>query len=137
MYAGNLELDQHPDRAAFIMSGTGEVVSYREFEARANQLAHLLHAEGLRRRDHYAIFMENNSRYLECDSAGERSGLYYTCINSFLTADEVAFIVDNSESKLLVTSIASLPVARAALVHCPRVLRCLVVGGGDHGARSA
>ena len=95
MYAGN-RYAQHPDRAAFIMAGSGEMVSYAEHEQRTNRLAHLLRAEGLKRLDHFAIFMENNSRYLECNGAGERSGLYYTCINSYLTADEVAYIVDNS-----------------------------------------
>ena len=30
--------------------------------------------------------MENHSRFVECCAAGERSGLYYTCVNSFLTA---------------------------------------------------
>jgi long-chain acyl-CoA synthetase len=113
------------------MAGTGEAVSYREFEGRANRLAHLLRAEGLRRRDHYAIFMENNSRYLECDGAGERSGLYYTCINSFLTPEELTYIVDNSESKVLITSSANFSVARAALARCPQVRRCLVVDGRD------
>lgn len=130
MYAGT-HWAQHPDRAAFIMASTGEAVSYAEHERRTNRLAHLLRAEGLQRLDHYAIFMENNNRYLECNGAGERSGLYYTCINSYLTAEELAYIVDNSQSQLLVTSIAKLPVARAALERCPRVKRCLVVDGGD------
>jgi len=130
MYAGDTHA-QHPDRPAFIMAGTGESVSHAEFERRTNRLAHLLRAEGLRRLDHYAIFMENNNRYLECNGAGERAGLYYTCINSFLTAEELAYIVDNSESQLLITSIDKLPVARAALALCPRVRRCLVVDGGE------
>ena len=78
----------------------------REYEARCNQLAHLLRAARTGARlDHYSIFMENNSRYLETCGAGERSGLYYTCINSHLTADELAYIVDNSESKVLITSL--------------------------------
>jgi len=34
--------------------------------------------------------MENNNRYLEACGAGERSGLYYTCVNSYLTASELA-----------------------------------------------
>ena len=130
MYAGN-RFDRHPDRAAFVMASSGETVSYAELERRTNRLAHLLRAAGLKRLDHYAIFMENNSRYLECNGAGERSGLYYTCINSYLTAGELAYIVDNSESQLLVTSISKLPVAREALASCPRVRRCLVVDGGD------
>ena len=39
----------------------GEAVTYAEYEARTNRLAHLLRAHGLERLDHYAIFMENNS----------------------------------------------------------------------------
>jgi non-ribosomal peptide synthetase component F len=38
------------------MAGTGESVSYAEYEARTNRLAHLLRAQGLGRLDHYAIF---------------------------------------------------------------------------------
>ena len=130
MYAGD-RYHRHPDRAAFVMASTGETVTYAELESRTNRLAHLLRAEGLRRLDHYAIFMENNNRYIECNGAGERSGLYYTCINSYLTAEELAYIVDNSESRLLITSTAKLPVAREAMSRCPRVKRCLVVDGGD------
>ena len=114
MYPGKYAA-QHPDRPAFIMASTGEAVSYREFEARSNRLAHLLRAQGLKRLDHYAIFMENNNRFLEACSAGYRAGLYFTCINSFLTAEELAYIVNNSESQLLITSKAKLAVAQAAL----------------------
>jgi long-chain acyl-CoA synthetase len=130
MYAGQTAT-LHPERAAFIMASTGETVSYGELVQRTNRLAHLLRAQGLRRLDHYAIFMENNNRYLECNGAGEGSGLYYTCINSYLTAEELAYILDNSESKLLITSIAKLPVAQAALKLAKGIGLCLVVDGGS------
>ena len=61
MYAGHYT-SQHPDRPVFIMAASGESVSYKEFETRTNRLAHLLRARGLKRLDHFAIFMENNSR---------------------------------------------------------------------------
>jgi long-chain acyl-CoA synthetase len=126
MYPGRYA-ELHPDRPAFIMASTGEAVTYRDYEARANQLAHLLRRHGLARLDHYAIYMENNNRYLETCGAGERSGLYYTCVNSYLTAEELAYIVDNSDSKVLVTSATKLPVARDALAMCPKVTLMLVV----------
>ena len=91
-------------QAAFVMASTGQSVSYAEYEARTNRLAHLLRARGLGRLDHYAIFMENNDRYLEACGAGERAGLYYTCVNSYLTAPELAYILNNSTSRLLITS---------------------------------
>jgi len=130
MYAGKYA-QQRANAPAFIMAGSGESVSYAEFEARSNRLAHLLRGHGLRRLDHYAIFMENNSRYLECCGAGERSGLYYTCVNSYLTPDELAYILNNSESQVLVTSREKRDVAAQALKQCPKVKLCLVVGGGD------
>jgi len=130
MYAGKYAV-QRAGEAAFIMAGSGESVSYAEFDARTNRLAHLLRAHGLRRLDHYAIFMENNSRYLESCGAGERSGLYYTCVNSYLTAEELAYILGNSESKVLITSQEKRAVAAQALKSCPNIKLCLVVGGGD------
>ena len=60
------------------MASSGETVSYAELDARGNRLAHLLRRHGLKRLDHYAIFMENNSRYLEACGAGERAGLDFT-----------------------------------------------------------
>ena len=117
----------HPDRPAFIMASTGEAVSYAEFEGRSNRLAQLLQANGLGFEDHYSVFMENNARYLETCAAGERAGLYYTCINSFLTAEEVAYIIQNSESQVLITSAAKQDVALAAAKNCPRLKLILVV----------
>src|SRR5262249_11883019 len=89
--------------------------------------AHLLRQHGLAPLDHYSIFMENNDRYLESCGAGERSGLYYTCVNSYLTAEELAYIVDNSESKVLITSAAKYNIAREALPMSPKLVAVLVV----------
>ena len=130
MYPGKHAVE-HADRAAFVMAESGEAVTYAEYEARTNRLAHLLRATGLQRLDHYSIFMENHVRYLETCGAGERSGLYYTCVNSHLTADELAYIVDNSESQVLITSRAKQSVALEALANCQRVRLCLVVDGVD------
>jgi long-chain acyl-CoA synthetase len=124
-----------PLQPAFIMANSGEAVSYAELEARSNRLAHLFRSRGLKRGDHYAIYMENNSRYLEACGAGERAGLYYTCVNSYLTASELAYIVTNSESRILITSVAKLEVAREALSQCPRVELCIVVDGASEGDR--
>ena len=102
MYAGQ-HARTHPDRPAFVMASTGESVDYAEFDARTNRLAHVLRAHGLGRLAHYAIFMENNDRYLESCGAGERAGLYYTCVNSFLTPEEKQEIHDtyaNDQNKL-------------------------------------
>jgi long-chain acyl-CoA synthetase len=132
MYPG-LQARIKPQQPAFIMAQSGETVTYAELERRSNQLAHFLRAAGLGRLDHYAVFMENNARYVECCSAGERAGLYYTCINSYLAADEVAYILRNSESKILITSMAKRGVALQAMAQCPCIERCLLADGPGGG----
>src|SRR5258706_1222320 len=134
MYTGR-HAHLRPLQPAFIMANSGEAVTYAELEARCNRLAHLFRQRGLKRLDHYAIFMENNSRYLEACGAGERSGLYFTCVNSYLTGSELAYIVNNSESRILITSMAKLAVAREALKECPKVELCIVVDGPSEGER--
>jgi len=95
-------------------------------------VAHLLRATGLRRGDHMAVFMENDARMLLTEAGAERTGLYYTCVNSYLSAEEVAYIVNDSQSRVVVTSAAKAAVARQLPALCPAVERWLMTG--THGS---
>jgi len=132
MFPGKYATSQ-PDKVAFIMATSGEQVTYGEFDKRSNRLAHFFRDQGLKRLDHYSILLENGPRFMDACAAGERSGLYFTCINSYLTAEEVAYIVNNSESQILITSEAKREVAVEALKSCPRVKLCLIVDGPGDG----
>jgi len=120
----------HSDKPAIIMASSGETVTFGEYEERSNRVAHLLRDAGLRRGDHIAVFMENSTRLLEIEGGAERTGLYYSLINTYLGADEVAYIVANSQAKLLFTSAAKRPVAEAAAAKSPGLDRTLVAGPG-------
>lgn len=126
MYPGKHAVDRG-DQAALIMEPSGRKMTFAEFDANANRLAHLFRKAGLRRGDHVAIFMENNLRYCEVMSGAERTGLYYTCVNSFLTAQEVAYIVDDCDAKVFVTSVAKSDVAITAASLTPQVSTFLCV----------
>jgi long-chain acyl-CoA synthetase len=123
----------HPEQPAFIMGSTGETVTYGEYEARANRLAHLYRAQGLERGDHIAVFMENNSRYLETEAAADRTGLYYTLVNSYLSGEELAYILDDCRARILITSRAKRDAALEAARRSPGVERFLMVGAPDEG----
>jgi long-chain acyl-CoA synthetase len=120
----------HPDQPAIIMGGSGETVTFGEYEADCNQIAHFLRSAGLRRGDHIAVFMENSIPMLEIEGAAERTGLYYTLINSYLAPDEVAYIVTNSQARLLFSSAAKREVAEQAAAKCPQLERRLMTGDG-------
>jgi len=95
---------EKPDAPALIMGGSGEVVSYRALDEGSNRLAHLLRHEGLEPGDRLAILMENNAAYLEVAWAAQRSGLYYTALNSHLRTAEVRYILDDCGASALVTT---------------------------------
>jgi long-chain acyl-CoA synthetase len=126
MYAGE-HAKVRPDDPLIVMATSGEVVTYAEFEAASNRMAQLYRDLGLRARDHVAFFMENNPRMLECEGGAERTGLYYTCINSYLSADEAAYIVNDSQARVVVSSAYLAGVANQLPAMCPDVERWLMV----------
>ena len=54
-----------PDRAAYIMVETGEIVTYKQLDERSNQAAHLFREAGLQRGDSIVLYLENHARFLE------------------------------------------------------------------------
>ena len=119
-------------KPAVIQPATGKVLSYSELNTRSNQLAHLLYEQGLRPGDHVAIFLENHLAYFEAIWACLRSGLYFTPINSHLSATEAAYIVDDCDAKVLIGS-AALEQTAALGKLAPRCALKLSVGGAIDG----
>jgi acyl-CoA synthetase (AMP-forming)/AMP-acid ligase II len=117
------------------MASTGETLSYRELDDRSNQGAQLFRKLGLKTGDVVAIFMENNIRFLDIAWAAQRSGLYYTCISSRLTAGEVEYIVRDCGAKVLIVSQG---LAKTAAEVAPRLegVSHFTVGGAIAGYRS-
>ena len=88
-----------PDRIAVRIGA--ESLSYAELEARANQLARLFESMELVRGDHIAAFLPNTTFMLVIAWAAYRSGLYFTPASTSLSAHDAAYIVTNSQSKLV------------------------------------
>jgi len=117
---------ERPDHPAQILAETGAVLTYRELDERSNQHARLFRELGLERGGHVALFMENHPRYLELVWAALRAGLYYTPINCLLTAEEAAYVVEDSDAQVLVASTRLAPVADALREHIPATVSCLM-----------
>jgi acyl-CoA synthetase (AMP-forming)/AMP-acid ligase II len=117
------------------MAPSGESVTYLDLDRRANRLAQLLRARGLRTGDVIAVLMENHPRFFEIFWAAQRSGLYFTPISWRLKADEVAFILENSAAAALFATprCADLAIASAERA---RVAMRFSVGGGVAGFES-
>lgn len=70
--------------------------------ARGEQVAAGLAAMGIREGDVIAVLLRNGMPYLEIIQACKRLGCYYCPINWHYTANEVAFLVNDSGAKLLI-----------------------------------
>jgi long-chain acyl-CoA synthetase len=92
---------ERPGSPAQITASTGEVLTYRELDARSNQVAHLFRTLGLASGDSVALLMDNSPHFLELCWGAQRSGLYYTPISWYLTPSEVSYIAKDCEAKVL------------------------------------
>src|SRR3982751_2369756 len=115
------------------MASDGRVTTFGEYEGAAERVAQLYRDQGLKRLDHVAFFMENNPRMLECEGGAERTGLYYTCINSYLAPAEAAYIVNDCQARVVVSSAALAAVAKELPALCPKVERWVMVDAGNPG----
>ncbi len=132
MYPGHWS-QVHPDKPAVLHTGTGEQRTYAELDARSNQIAQLMHAHGLRRGDHIALFMENHLAYFDIAWAAMRSGLYITAVNRYLTAEEAGYIVDDCEARIFFASRHLGDIAKDVPQYAPNCERFLVQDGGVDG----
>ncbi|MFC6283515.1 MULTISPECIES: AMP-binding protein [Polaromonas] len=110
-----------PDRVA-IRIGT-ESLTYSVLESQANQLAHVFEKLGLVRGDHVVAFLPNTPFMFVVAWAAYRSGLYFTPASSFLSAQDAAYIVTNSQARLVFanpavkTPVAELPGQCGGTIH--------------------
>ena len=112
MYPG-IHAATHPDRAAVIMTGSGQTVTYAQLEDRSLRLANWFRQAGLRKGDVIALMSDNDARVFEVYWAAQRSGLYLTSINYRLRPDEVEYILQNSGARALLVGRGGTDVATA------------------------
>ena len=91
----------HPE-AQFVV-GDGRRLRYPEFRAEARRFARGLHALGVRRGDKVAVLMGNRPEWLIADFAVLALGAVMVSLNTWATRRELAWMLDHSETSVLVT----------------------------------
>ncbi|MGW4642439.1 acyl-CoA synthetase [Sphaerisporangium sp. NPDC004334] len=135
MYPGAVAADT-PDKPAVIMAGSGRVVTYRELDEESNRLARMFRSAGLRPGQHIALMLENHPLFLVVAWAAHRSGLYYTAISPRLQPDELAYILDNCQAEVFISSAALAGVATSVTGRTPKVRLRLMMDGVAPGFAS-
>ena len=60
-----IHAENNPEKPAYIMAGSKEVITYKQLNERSNQIANLLRSRGLEQGDGIAIYKENKAQYYE------------------------------------------------------------------------
>ncbi|MFN8226202.1 MAG: acyl-CoA synthetase [Mycobacterium sp.] len=88
--------DRGPSPALILADGA--VISYVTLYRRSQRVAALLHDAGLRPGDGVALVLPNCPEFFEIAWGCQLSGLYYSAMNTHFTADEVRYVVDDSDA---------------------------------------
>lgn len=125
-----------PDKPAYVLARSGEVVTYRQLDERSNQVAHLLRKRGLRPGASVALLQANDRYFHEPCWAAQRSGLYYTPLSTHLTPDEIEYIARDCGAEVLIASHEFAAVAATLDSRLPKVHTRLMIGGTVPGFES-
>ncbi|HBW20516.1 MAG: acyl--CoA ligase family protein [Streptosporangiaceae bacterium] len=118
-----------PDKTAVIYGSRR--LSYAELAVAATRVARALQASGVEPGDRVAYLMPNLPEMLIANFAVPLAGGVLVAMNTRLTAEEIAYILDHSGAKLLVTDAALLKTAAAAARDVEAVTQIVVAEDGE------
>ncbi len=92
----------NPDREAYVDSHSPERLTYRELNRRTNQVANAFLAAGIRKGERVGLLLMNSVEFMESYFALAKVGAVVVPLNWRLVADELEFILKDSETGRLI-----------------------------------
>jgi benzoate-CoA ligase len=102
-----------PNKLAFVDDAGG--LNYGELEQRVRRLAGGLRALGIRREEWVLLLMQDCTDWPVCFLGAIHAGLVPVAVNTLLTADDYAYMLENSRAQAVLVSGALLPALTAAM----------------------
>lgn len=119
--------ERTPDEEA-VWTPSGSL-TWLELEERGRRFARGLRSEGIVEGDHFAVLANNCLEWAEMSLGTGRAGARYVPLNWHLTAAELADLIDDSGSRLLLVDADNEAVGRQAAA-IAGLERIIVIGGG-------
>ena len=116
-----------PDRMAIIAAGGGR--TFHELNANANRLTRALRRRGVGVGDALCLVCANRAEFAEAMTATTRMGVRVTTVNWHLTGEEMAYIVDNSDAKVVLGDARFASALQVAVERAGKVSVKLAIGG--------
>jgi len=125
--------NREPERMA-IQSEQGSR-TYKQLNNRINQISSSLRKLGLEEGDAVSLVCTNRPEFAEILMACFRTGLRITPVNWHLTAAEISYIVDDSETVVLFGDARFKECIETVVQKCPRVKTAIAIGGEITGCQ--
>jgi long-chain acyl-CoA synthetase len=94
---------EHGDKTFLFASDDGRRWSYREFDAAVNRTANMIRSRGISKGDVVSLLLPNSPEYIIAYFACWKIGAIAGPVNSLLRPEEIEWIANNSEAKLVLT----------------------------------
>jgi len=128
-------VDTAPDRLALI---AGEKrLTYRRLDERANRLGHHLTDADVKPGDHVAVYAWNRAEWLEAELGIYKARAPVINVNYRYVADELRYMLENSDSVALVFERQFAPVVAEVRADAPRLRHFVVIDDGSTDDESA
>jgi amino acid adenylation domain-containing protein len=95
------QADQSPENVALVFQN--RKLTYSELNGKANQLAHFLLSNGVKVEDRIAVYMDSSAEMIIALLAIVKSGGAYVALDRTYPAERIAFIVNDTKARLLIT----------------------------------
>ena len=109
----------HPDKPGVIEDGN--VLTYGEFEARANQVARALQALGVKAGTKLVWCAQNSTEVVVIVNAARKCGAVAVPLNYRLSTDEASYVIDNSDATVVLFDVEQIGQLADAVERCPKV----------------
>jgi acyl-CoA synthetase (AMP-forming)/AMP-acid ligase II len=93
-----------PDKNFLFSEADGRRYTYAEFDAAVNRAARMLSTHGIRKGDAVSLLMPNGVEYIIAYFACFKLGALAGPVNSLLKAEELTYVIANSEARALLVS---------------------------------
>lgn len=125
---------QYPDRKVVSRSVEGPIVetTYKEVRKRALKVAQRLVKEGIGKGDRVATLAWNTARHLEAWYGILGAGAVYHTVNPRLFAEQIIYIVNHAEDKLIFVDLTFVPVLEKLADKLPTLKKYIVLTDKAH-----
>ncbi len=114
-----------PERDCVVFEGKRQ--TYDQTSERVNRLANALAGLGVEKGDRIAVLQVNCGQYVESYFAAAKLGAITVPLNFRAKQDELGYMLENAEAKVLLAGDRYLDITRAVLPQLPTVRQCIAI----------